>query len=146
MRTRLKKVTPEALPEAPFAYPGLDRLIHEHARLSVLTCLVSHSRHGLSFNELKRLCGLTDGNLSRHLQVLEDAGLITVWKGTERNRSVTRCRVAAAGRKRYVEYLAVLEHLVVDAAAAVKSDKTPQPVGRSTLPAPGPANCDAPPD
>src|SRR5438309_1496763 len=60
---------------APFAYEGLDRVIHERARLSVLTSLVSHPK-GLSFVDLKELCALTDGNLSRHLKVLEEANLV----------------------------------------------------------------------
>lgn len=104
--------------EAPFAYDGLDRVIHEHARLSVLTSLVTHSK-GLTFGELKQLCALTDGNLSRHLQVLEEAGLISMFKGVEHNRPLTLCRITAQGRKRYIEYLAVLERVLVDADAAV---------------------------
>ena len=56
--------------EGRFAYEGLDRVIHERARLSVLTSLIS-SPKGVTFGELKRLCSLTDGNLSRHLRVLE---------------------------------------------------------------------------
>jgi DNA-binding MarR family transcriptional regulator len=117
----LKKDTRRPRAGAQFAYAGLDRLIHEHARLSVLTSLITNSQ-GLTFNELKGLCALTDGNLSRHLQVLEEAGLITVFKGTERNRSLTLCRVTPLGRKRYVEYLAVLEQVVIDAAAAVSGE------------------------
>ena len=58
-----------------FAYEGLDRVIHERARLSVLTSLITHGE-GLMFNELKELCALTDGNLNRHLQVLEEAKLV----------------------------------------------------------------------
>jgi DNA-binding MarR family transcriptional regulator len=95
-------------------------VIHERARLSILTCLVINI-HGLTFNDLKRLCALTDGNLSRHLQVLEDAAAITVLKGTERSRSLTLCRVTAAGRARYIEYLSVLERVIADAEHAVKS-------------------------
>jgi DNA-binding MarR family transcriptional regulator len=120
MATRIasKKARHRARVAAPFAYTGLDRLIHEHARLSVLTSLITNGQ-GLTFSELKGLCALTDGNLSRHLQVLEEAGLITVFKRTERNRALTLCRVTPTGRKRYVEYLTVLEKVVVDAAAAV---------------------------
>ena len=106
-----------------FAYRGLDRVIHERARLSVLTSLVTHSR-GLLFGDLKQLCALTDGNLNRHLQVLEEAKLITITKGVQNNRPQTFCRISALGRKRYVEYLAVLEQVLLDAAAAVKSDWT----------------------
>ena len=103
---------------APFAYDGLDRVIHEHARLSVLTSLITHGQ-GLTFGELKQLCALTDGNLSRHLQVLEEAGLVTLFKGMEHNRPLTLCRVTAQGRKRYVEYLGVLEQVLTDAEVAV---------------------------
>jgi DNA-binding transcriptional ArsR family regulator len=106
---------------APFAYDGLDRIIHEHARLSLLTSLVTHSQ-GLSFGELKQLCALTDGNLSRHLQVLEEAKLITVLKGVEQNRPLTLCRITAVGRKRYIDYFAVLERVILDAEAAVKAE------------------------
>ena len=102
-----------------FAYDGLERVIHERARLSVLTSLVTHSK-GLLFGDLKQLCALTDGNLNRHLQVLEDARLIAITKGIQNNRPQTFCRITALGRKRYVEYLAVLEQVLVDAAAAVK--------------------------
>src|SRR5215469_7557383 len=56
--------------EGRFAYEGLDRVIHERARLSVLTSLITHPR-GVTFGDLKQLCALTDGNLSRHLRVLE---------------------------------------------------------------------------
>ena len=62
-----------------FAYDGLDRIIHEKARLGILTSLATHAG-GLRFNELKTLCSLTDGNLNRHLQPLQDAGLIEVQK------------------------------------------------------------------
>ena len=79
-----------------FAYDGLDRVIHEKARLGVLTSLVAHPK-GLVFGDLKQLCGLTDGNLSRHLQVLEDASLITIEKGYAGKRARTsRARESAS--------------------------------------------------
>ncbi len=104
-----------------FAYDGLDRVIHERARLSVLTSLVTHSK-GLLFGDLKQMCALTDGNLNRHLQVLEEAKLIAIAKGIQNNRPQTFCRITALGRKRYIEYLAVLEQVLLDAANAVKAD------------------------
>lgn len=103
--------------KAPFAYDGLDRAIHEKARLGVLTSLMVHPR-GLAFADLKQLCGLTDGNLSRHLQVLQEAGLVQIIKGYSGNRSHTQCRLTAAGRQRFLDYLSVLERVVRDAAAA----------------------------
>ncbi len=57
--------TPES-PSAPFAYDGLDRVIHEKARLGLLTSLMTQPK-GLAFADLKQLCGLTDGNLSRQV-------------------------------------------------------------------------------
>jgi len=114
-----KKNARSSADQAPFAYEGLDRLIHEHARLSVLTALITNGA-GLAFNDLKRMCNLTDGNLSRHLQVLEEAGLITIFKGIEGNRSLTLCRITTDGRKKYIEYLSVLEQVVTDAADAIQ--------------------------
>jgi DNA-binding MarR family transcriptional regulator len=107
-----------------FAYDGLDRVIHEKARLSVLTSLVAHPK-GLVFGRLKQMCALTDGNLSRHLAVLEEAGLIAIEKGYDRNRPQTVCRITAEGRKRYLDYLKVLEQVVRDAANAAKAGAAP---------------------
>jgi DNA-binding transcriptional ArsR family regulator len=111
-----------------YAYEGLDRVIHERARLGVLTSLVAHPK-GLLFGDLKQLCGLTDGNLSRHLQVLQEAGLVDIEKGFEQNRPQTVCRITAAGRARYLEYLSVLEQVVRDASKAAEADESDEPEG-----------------
>ena len=103
-----------------FAYDGLDRVIHEKARLSVLTSLIAHPK-GLVFGDLKEMCALTDGNLSRHLQVLEEAGLVAIEKGYDRNRPQTVCRITPQGRRRYLDYLTVLEQVVRDAASAARA-------------------------
>ncbi len=107
--------------EGRFAYEGLDRVIHERARLSILTSLVTSSR-GLTFGDLKQLCSLTDGNLSRHLRVLEDGKLVIIEKGYDRNRPQTVCRITASGRRRYLEYLSTLEQVVRDAAKGTKDE------------------------
>ena len=106
--------------EGRFAYEGLDRVIHERARLSVLTSLITNPK-GVSFNDLKQLCALTDGNLSRHLSVLEEAEMVEIIRGYDRNRPLTVCRITASGRSRYLEYLETLEQVVRDAAGADKS-------------------------
>lgn len=113
----LKSKSPSA--EGRFAYEGLDRVIHERARLSVLTSLITNPK-GLTFNDLKQLCSLTDGNLSRHLSVLEKANLVDIVKGHDRNRPQTVCRIKPLGRKRYLEYLSTLEQVVQDAAKVAK--------------------------
>lgn len=110
-------------PEGRFAYEGLDRVIHERARLSVLTSLITNPK-GLTFNELKQLCSLTDGNLSRHLSVLEKDRMVEILKGHDRNRPQTVCRITSSGRKRYLEYLETLESVVRDAAAVAKEEST----------------------
>jgi predicted ArsR family transcriptional regulator len=116
MKTKSSKVA------APFAYQGLDRVIHERARLSVLTSLITHSS-GLSFVELKQLCDLTDGNLARHLQVLEADGMVRLTKEDDAGRAQTKARITASGRKRYLEYLSVLEQVVRDAASTIQDSK-----------------------
>ncbi|MDR3793365.1 MAG: transcriptional regulator [Terracidiphilus sp.] len=107
--------------EGRFAYEGLDRVIHERARLSVLTSLLTHPK-GVAFGDLKQLCSLTDGNLSRHLRVLENAGMVQIAKGYDCNRPLTVCRITASGRKRYLEYLSTLEQVVRDAAKSAQLD------------------------
>ena len=68
-----------------FSYQGLDRVMHEKARLGILASLAANA-NGLLFNDLKQLCTLTDGNLSRHLSVLSEAG---VGRDLERQRGIT---------------------------------------------------------
>ena len=116
---------------APFAYEGLDRVIHERARLSVLTSLVTHPK-GLSFVELKQLCALTDGNLARHLQVLEEEKMVRLTKDSDTGRAQTTARITASGRKRYLEYLTILEQVVRDAASVVHGDED-EPLRRTLL-------------
>jgi DNA-binding MarR family transcriptional regulator len=104
----------EATTNGRFAYEGLERVIHEKARLGILTSLVTHPP-GLVFSDLKDMCALTDGNLSRHLQVLSEARLVEVLKSFERNRPKTICRLTEDGRRRFLEYINVLEHVIADA-------------------------------
>jgi len=116
----LKKASAKSQNPSPFAYDGLSRIIHERARLGVLTCLVTHPK-GLPFPQMKKLCALTDGNLNRHLQVLQEAQLVSLAKGPDRERPQTIYRITALGRKRYLEYLSVLEQVILDGAPAAKT-------------------------
>jgi DNA-binding MarR family transcriptional regulator len=108
----------DAAKRGTFAYEGLDRIIHERARLAILSSLAANEA-GLTFNDLKDLCALTDGNLSRQLQVLKEADLLEIEKGTSGNRPQTICRLTRAGRKRFLEYIAELERVVSNAAQTV---------------------------
>lgn len=97
-----------------FAYAGLERVIHEKARLGILVGLTTHA-DGLTFNALKELCALTDGNLSRHLAVLDEAGLIAVRKGSSGRRPQSVYVLTPSGRRRFQEYVDELERVVADA-------------------------------
>jgi len=110
--------------DARFSYDGLDRVIHEKARLSILTSLMTHPK-GLAFSDLKRLCGLTDGNLSRHIKVLQEAKLVDVTKGYEGNRPHTSCAITAAGQKQFLDYVSVLEQVVRDASPIEEMSPSP---------------------
>ena len=113
-------------PAAPgrFAYEGLDRVLHEKARLGILVSLTTHA-DGLSFVELKRLCSLTDGNLSRHLTTLQEAGLVEIWKGMKGKRPQTLVRLTTEGRQRFVDYLGLLESIVSGALSAAEPKHAP---------------------
>ena len=109
-----------------YAYEGLDRVMHEKARLGILTSLAARPE-GILFGDLKELCQLTDGNLSRHLTVLQEAGLVEQWKGFKGKRPQTLCRITAEGRRRFLDYVAVLESVVADAQAAARAGKARRP-------------------
>lgn len=112
---------------SPFAFDGLDRVFHERARLGIVTSLAGQP-DGLLFSELKKLCGLTDGNLNRHLAVLEEAGYLTVEKGHDGRRPQTRCRLSELGRSDFTAYLGALEKVLHEAARATAR---PQPLSPS---------------
>jgi predicted ArsR family transcriptional regulator len=67
------------------------------------------------FTEMKRLCALTDGNLSRHLDVLQQAGLVEAFRGAAGGRPHTLYRLTSEGRTRFTAYLEELEQVVRDA-------------------------------
>jgi DNA-binding MarR family transcriptional regulator len=101
---------------ASFAYGGLDRVMHEKARLSILTALLSRPQ-GVMFPELRDLCDLTDGNLARHVAVLADSGIVEVWKNHEGPRTKTRLQLSRDGRRQFLAYLKELERVIEDARA-----------------------------
>jgi predicted ArsR family transcriptional regulator len=115
-----KKARPVGV-EAPFAYAGLERIFHERGRLAVCTCLVAHP-DGLSFIELQAACGLTDGNLSRHLSALAEMGIVAISKESGAGRPTTTCRITKSGRARFLSYIDQLEAVVRDVHAGAGAD------------------------
>jgi DNA-binding HxlR family transcriptional regulator len=125
-RRKPSRKPPVDLSSGRYSYDGLDRAIHEKARLGILTSLVTNPQ-GLLFGELKDLCALSDGNLNRHLKVLQESGLVEVWKGYRGNRPQTLCRITPEGRKRFLHYVNVLEQVVADAAEASAANLPARP-------------------
>ncbi len=111
--------------DAPYAYPGLDRLFHERARLGIVSSLAGRA-DGLGFSELKAFCALTDGNLNRHLAVLEEAGLVALDKGYEGKRPHTRCHLTEAGRAGFAVYLDALQDVLRKASRATSPRREPK--------------------
>lgn len=88
----------------------LDRLIHERVRLGIVSALAVNQ--SLSFNELKDMLSLTDGNLSVHARKLEEAGYVECTKSFEGRVPRTEFRLAAAGRTALKAYLDHMEALI----------------------------------
>lgn len=90
--------------------PELDRLIHERVRLGIVSALAVN--RSLSFNELKSMLGLTDGNLSVHARKLEDAEYLECTKSFEGRTPRTDFALTPAGRRALEAYLAHMEALI----------------------------------
>jgi predicted ArsR family transcriptional regulator len=119
-----KKSTRSNGREAPYAYSGLQRIFHERGRLAVCTCLVAHPE-GLSFTDLQDACGLTDGNLSRHLAALAEMDVVTITKETGHGRPTTICRITNTGRTRFLGYIDELEAVVRDVHTQASDGRQP---------------------
>ena len=87
----------------------LDRLIHEPARLTILTVL--SSVRAADFVFLQRTTGLTQGNLSSHLTKLEDAGLVSIEKSFVGKRPNTSASLTSLGKERTAAHWEQLDRL-----------------------------------
>ena len=108
----------------------LEKSIHEPARLALITQLCANAE-GLSFQELKESCSLTDGNLSRHVKVLQEACLVRTHKAGKGRTSCTRITLTPEGRTAFLRYLHSLEHLLQGAVEALEAEPaavSPRPV------------------
>jgi DNA-binding MarR family transcriptional regulator len=103
--------------------PDIDRLVHEPARLAILTVLAACHRADFLF--LAHATGLTRGNLSVQLTRLEEAGLIEIEKTTHRNRTLTTAALTRDGRRALDSYWQSMETLRAHAkATAMEGAKT----------------------
>jgi DNA-binding MarR family transcriptional regulator len=88
----------------------LDPLLHERGRLAIVSVLAAVE--SLTFTELRDELDMTDGNLSVHLQKLEEKGYVTITKQFVGRRPQTTCRLTRAGRQAFARYLDHLEAIV----------------------------------
>ena len=109
------KATQEALDE-------IDRVFHEKARLGIMTTIIGFP-DGMNFNDLKELCGLTDGNLNRHLKVLVDTGVLSVKKTGQGRNTNSLYRITTKGRRAFERYLAALETILNAAKSSADAPK-----------------------
>ncbi len=96
----------DAKPSGLDALLEVDRVVHEPARLAILTVLASAEE--VQFKFLEEALGLTRGNLSSHVSRLEEAGYLTVTKAFEEKVPVTSYRITARGRKALETYRAAM--------------------------------------
>ncbi|HWW50949.1 MAG TPA: transcriptional regulator [Verrucomicrobiae bacterium] len=89
---------------------SLDRLVHERTRLAIVSALAVNT--SLTFNELKQLLRVSDGNLSVHARKLEDAGYIACTKSFAGRLPKTEYRLASPGRRALEKYLDHMEALI----------------------------------
>ncbi len=85
-------------------------MLHERGRLAIVSVLAAVD--GLTFTELRDTLAMTDGNLSVHLQKLEDKGYVAIDKRFVGRRPQTTCRLTKAGRLAFSRYLDHLQAIV----------------------------------
>ena len=90
--------------------PDLDRIIHERMRLGIVSALAVNQ--SMSFNDMKKLLGMTDGNLSVHTRKLEEADYIKCTKFFEGRLPKTEYRLTHAGKVALERYLSHMEALI----------------------------------
>ena len=91
-------------------FEELDSLLHERGRLAIASVLAAVEC--LTFTELREQLGMTDGNLSVHLQKLEEKGYVAIAKSFVGRKPQTTCRLTAVGRRAFSRYLDHLEAIV----------------------------------
>jgi DNA-binding transcriptional ArsR family regulator len=101
---------------------GLDKIIHEPARLAILTALSSCISADFTF--LQRLTGLTQGNLSGHLLKLEEAKLIEINKKIVKKRPNTTIKLTPLGKTSIERHWKQLEDLRERSRVWTKEDQS----------------------
>lgn len=105
----------------------IDEVVHQRVRLAIL--VVAHEAHRVEFTYLRDTLGLTAGNLSRHLAVLTDAGLVRLDRDESDGRRRTWVRLTGQGRRALAREMALLDELV--RSVLVTSPQPSPPPGRA---------------
>lgn len=114
-------------------FEALEKIFHEPNRLSVMSALCA-AENGLTFSALREQCGLTDGNLNRHLKVLEEADAIRITKAFVKNKPQTTIALSKKGLKRFEEYLAALQQVLATAQQGLQAEaRQPDPASRAVM-------------
>jgi DNA-binding HxlR family transcriptional regulator len=107
----IKASKPVSVPRSPGNEDaGFDRLIYERVRLGIMSALAMNER--LTFNELKSLFDVSDGNLSAHARKLEEAGYVICTKSFEARRPKSEYRITQVGKKALLRYLEHIEAVI----------------------------------
>lgn len=103
---------PVAVPRTPRGNEdaGFDRLIYERVRLGIMSALAMNEQ--LTFNELKSLFDVSDGNLGAHARKLEEAGYVVCTKSFEARRPRSEYRITQIGKKALLRYLEHIEAVI----------------------------------
>ena len=91
---------------------ALNKIIHERARLLILTYLTSNQKKEISFNELQENLKFTSGNLSIQLKKLKEAGYLTIKKTFKDNKPYTTVSVTPLGLKALNSYIEEMEGII----------------------------------
>lgn len=102
-------------------FESIERIFHEPNRLSIMSALCAAEK-GLAFGELKEICGLTDGNLSRHLKALEDAGAVRIEKKFVASKPRTTIFISADGLEKFNDYLNALGEVLKKAKKSLRPE------------------------
>jgi DNA-binding transcriptional ArsR family regulator len=99
-------------------YDSIRKIFHEPNRLAIMSALCA-SEDGMTFSRLKEECGLTDGNLSRHLAALKDIDVIKIQKKFVGVKPCTTVFISESGYEKFNEYLTALSEVLQQAREAI---------------------------
>ncbi len=89
---------------------GLNKVFDNRIRLGVMSILMVNNE--ISFNDLKQMLEVTDGNLATHLVSLEENGYIKVHKGFIGRKTHTTYSVTKSGQKAFTDHITALENMI----------------------------------